>query len=62
MVNLEIQQLLDRLRKEAKKGVCPVCGRLELEALERTLRQYAQANTRLHARVTELERNNLADH
>lgn len=39
----------ERLRREARKGVCPVCGRMESTELEHQINQYAQANARLHA-------------
>jgi hypothetical protein len=52
----------ERLRREARDGVCPVCGRLEVKHLERRLREYAQANARLHARLAALEGNNRGDH
>lgn len=45
----------ERCRREAQNGPCPVCGRSAVAGLERQITSYAQGNTRLHARVAELE-------
>lgn len=51
MSDLAVQQERDRLRAEAACGVCPTCGRMENSDLERRLRQYAEANSTLHAQL-----------
>jgi hypothetical protein len=47
--SLAIQNERDRLRREADKGTCPICGRLRDEDRERLLREYAEVNAKLHS-------------
>jgi hypothetical protein len=51
MSDLVIQRERDRLRREAREGVCPTCGRIEVAHMERRLREYAAENARLHAKL-----------
>lgn len=43
----------ERLCREARTGVCPTCGGYAHP--DKRLREYTEANTRLHKRVSELE-------